>query len=496
MHYNKNIQGDNHMQRFPADFQWGASTAASQYEGGWNQGGRGLAMTDVMTAGKKERKVTWIDKFGNSHASPVIDFELPADAQYAILEDYDYPNHEGSDFYHHWKEDIELFGRLGLNTFLLTISWSRLFPKGTEEEPNPNGITFYRQIFEELARHNITPIVTLWHWDTPLYLAEKLGEWTDRQMIDYFVHFAKTCFVAFKGLVTRWLTFSEINGPIAQLDFDPEEFDPQVWKNAWQRTHHMLVASALAVQAGHEIDPQNEIGCVLAAEVIYPRTSDPEDFFVTRETWERENFLTADVLINGEYPAYAPKHWKAHMAIPQILDEDRDILKKGTIDFCGLTYYHSHITGRNKAKHEEVNEVLQPDRYGNIYDPAGLRTYLNALYNRYNLPVLIVENGLGTIDKEENGQIHDPYRIDFLKAHIDQVAQAIQDGIPVKGYMVWSAVDLVSNASGDRSKRYGLIYADMDHDGVRIPKDSYYWYQKVIRTNGDDTEPENKTTES
>lgn len=474
------------MQRFPADFQWGASTAASQYEGGFNEGGRGLAITDVMTAGRKERKVTWIDKFGSSHISPAIDFELPEGAQFAILEDYDYPNHEASDFYDHWKEDIELYGRLGLKSFLLTISWSRLFPKGIEEEPNPDGIAFYRQIFEELHKYNIKPVVTLWHWDTPLYLEEKLGGWKSRKTIDYYVHFARTCFTAFKGLVTTWLTFSEINGAIAQLDFDPEEFDPKVWKNAWQMTHHMLVASAQAVRAAHETDPANKVGCVITAEVIYPQTASPEDFFVTRETWERENFLAGDVLVNGAYPVYAAKHWKAHMAIPEISQQDREDLREGTIDFYALTYYHSHITGKNKVKHEDVNPMLQADRFGNTYDPAGLRIYLNTVYDRYGLPVLIVENGLGVTDVVEDGKVHDPYRIEFLKAHIDQLAMAIQDGIPVMGYMVWSAADLVSNVSGDRNKRYGLVYTDMDHGGIRIPKDSYYWYQNVIRTNGED----------
>ena len=476
------------MQRFPADFLWGASTAANQYEGGWDQGGRGMALTDVLTSGKTNRQVTWIDKYGNTHASNAIDFKLPDKAQYTILADRDYPNHEGSDFYHHWKEDIELYGRLGLKSFLLTISWSRIFPKGIEEDPNPDGISFYRQIFEELHKYGIKPIVTLWHSDTPLYLSEKLGGWSNREMIGHYLHYAKTCFAAYKDLVDTWFTFSEINAPIAALDFDTEEFDPQVWKDAWQATHNMLVASAMAVKAGHEINPNNRIGGIIQAEVTYPATTDPRDQLLARQIWECDNFLAGDVMVKGEYPNFAPRHWKAHMAIPEITEQDREILKEGIIDFYGLTYYHSHVISHNAPHKVRENSQITPDLNGIVYDPVGLRNFMIAAYDRYNLPMLVVENGLGTADTLEDGEVHDPYRIKYLDQHIDQVAQAIQDGIPVIGYMVWSAADLVSNATGERDRRYGLIYTDMEDGGKRYPKDSYWWYQKMIANNGEKAE--------
>ena len=338
------------MQRFPAGFLWGASTAANQYEGGWNEGGRGMALTDVMTAGQKDRKITWIDKFGSPHASQAIGFTLPAQAQYAVLEDYDYPNHQGSDFYHHWRQDIDLFAQMGFKAFLLTISWSRLFPHGIEEEPNPDGIAFYRQIFEELRARGIEPMVTLWHGDTPLYLEEKLGGWSSRETVRLFVKYAETCFRSFRGLVKYWMTFSEINSLIAQIDLDPENYSPEIWQDAYQQTHFMLVASAMAVQIGHEIDPENRIGGILMAQTVYPKTPSPQDVQATLASWERNVYYAGDVMVKGAYPVFAPKHWKAHKIVLDITDSEREVLKKGTIDFYAFTYYNSLMADREHGR--------------------------------------------------------------------------------------------------------------------------------------------------
>ncbi|WP_297566613.1 glycoside hydrolase family 1 protein [uncultured Faecalibaculum sp.] len=476
------------MQRFPAGFLWGASTAANQYEGGWNEGGRGMALTDVMTAGQRDRRITWIDKFGSPHASQAIGFTLPADAQYAVLEDYDYPNHQGSDFYHHWREDIELFEQMGFRAFLLTISWSRLFPHGIEDEPNPDGIAFYRQIFEELRQRGIEPMVTLWHGDTPLYLEEKLGGWSSRETVRLFVKYAETCFRSFRGLVKYWMTFSEINSLIAQIDLDPEKYSPEIWQAAYQQTHFMLVASAMAVQIGHEIDPENRIGGIIMAETVYSASPDPVDVQTTLSSWERNVYYAGDVMVKGTYPLFAPKHWKAHKIVLDITDEEREILKNGTIDFYAFTYYNSQIADREHGREAGDNPALKEDSWGNVYDPQGLRIFMNIIHDRYGLPVFVVENGLGTQDVLDEERIHDPYRILFLKEHINQVALAVQDGVPVLGYLVWSAADLVSNATGERSKRYGLIHVDMKDGGRRRPKDSFYWYRDVISSNGEKLE--------
>ena len=478
------------MQRFPAGFLWGASTAANQYEGGWNEGGRGMALTDVMTAGQKDRKITWIDKFGSPHASQAIGFTLPAQAQYAVLEDYDYPNHQGSDFYHHWRQDIDLFAQMGFKAFLLTISWSRLFPHGIEEEPNPDGIAFYRQISEELRARGIEPMVTLWHGDTPLYLEEKLGGWSSRETVRLFVKYAETCFRSFRGLVKYWMTFSEINSLIAQIDLDPENYSPEIWQDAYQQTHFMLVASAMAVQIGHEIDPENRIGGILMAQTVYPKTPSPQDVQATLASWERNVYYAGDVMVKGAYPVFAPKHWKAHKIVLDITDSEREVLKKGTIDFYAFTYYNSLMADREHGREAGQNPELQEDSWGNVYDPEGLRIFMNTIYDRYSLPVFVVENGLGSQDVLEGDRIRDPYRIEFLKKHINQVALAIQDGIPVLGYLVWSAADLVSNSTGERSKRYGLIHVDMKDGGRRRPKDSFYWYRDVIASNGEKLECE------
>lgn len=276
------------MSHFPNGFLWGGATAANQYEGGWNEGGRGPALTDVTTGGTVDtpRMITWIDKYGSPHASPSHGFTLPEGASYAVLEDYYYPNHKGTDFYHHWKEDIALFAEMGFKIFRMSISWSRLYPKGIEEEPNQEGIEFYRNVFRELKAHGIEPLVTIWHFDTPLYIEEQMGGWANREVIDLFVRYATTCFEEYKGLVKYWLTFNEINNTIMFLDMAGAAADER-YTEAYQILHNEFVASAKAVQIGHAIDPDNRIGCMICGICNYPLTPDPDDMLAFQRAWEK-----------------------------------------------------------------------------------------------------------------------------------------------------------------------------------------------------------------
>ena len=489
------------MSHFPNGFLWGGATAANQYEGGWNEGGRGPALTDVTTGGTVDspRMVTWIDKYGSPHASPSHGFTLPEGASYAVLEDYYYPNHKGTDFYHHWKEDIGLFAEMGFKVFRMSISWSRLFPNGIEETPNPEGVEFYRNVFKELKAHGIEPLVTIWHFDTPLYLEEKMKGWNNRDLIDLYVRFAQTCFEEYKGLVKYWLTFNEINNTIMFLDMWGHEADNEEFRATYQQLHYQFVASAKAVQVGHAIDPENRIGCMICGITFYPATCDPKDIMLNRHQWEKNIFYCGDVQCKGEYPVFSKRLWQEHDVELDITDEDRKILKEGTVDYYTFSYYMSNtITTHDveeKAGGNNVegarNPYLRYSDWGWGFDPLGLRYFLEVINDRYHKPIMIVENGLGAYDiVEEDGSIHDPFRIDYYREHIKEMDQAIAEGVDLIGYTTWGCIDLVSAGTGEMRKRYGFIYVDMDDKGEgtmkRTPKDSFYWYKKVIASNGND----------
>lgn len=468
------------MSHFPNGFLWGGATAANQYEGGWNEGGRGPALTDVTTGGtvNSPRMITWIDKYGSPHASPSHGFILPEGASYAVLEDYYYPNHKGTDFYHHYKEDIALFAEMGFKVFRMSISWSRLYPNGIEEKPNQEGIEFYRNVFEELKAHGIEPLVTIWHFDTPLYLEEQMGGWTNRELIDLYVRFAKTCFEEYKGLVKYWLTFNEINNTIMFLDMEGE-VEEERYTEAYQILHNEFVASAKAVQIGHEIDPDNMLAF--------------------QRAWEKNIFYCGDVQCKGEYPIFAKRLWNEHDVHLDITEEDLKILKKGTVDYYTFSYYMSNAVTTHKTDEKAGgngvmgarNPYLEYSDWGWALDPKGLRYFLEVVHDRYHKPLMIVENGLGAYDTvEEDGSIHDPFRIDYYRAHIQEMDKAIEEGVNLIGYTTWGCIDLVSAGTGEMRKRYGFIYVDMDDEGKgtmkRTPKDSFYWYKKVIATNGED----------
>ncbi|WP_430612618.1 6-phospho-beta-glucosidase [Enterococcus sp. DIV0876] len=470
------------------NFLWGGALAAHQFEGGWNADGKGPSVIDVMTAG--------------AHG-------VPREITETIESDTFYPNHEAIDFYHHYKEDIALFAEMGLKCLRTSIAWSRIFPKGDETEPNEAGLAFYDDVFDELLKYGIEPVITLSHFEMPLHLAKNYGGFRNRQVIDFFAHFAETVFDRYKEKVSYWMTFNEINN---QMDTENPLF---LWTNSgvkvaddedprevmFQVAHHELVASAKAVIAGKKINPEFQIGCMISHVPIYPYSCDPADVMAAEEAMH-QRFFFSDIHVRGYYPTYALKEFERKGYTIQMDPLDADILRQGTVDYIGFSYYMSTVVkcGVNHQTDAIVNgglansvenPYIKSSDWGWAIDPIGLRYTLNNLYERYQLPLFIVENGFGAVDHPEaDGTIHDQERINYLRAHIEQLQKAVDyDGVELLGYTPWGIIDLVSFTTGEMKKRYGMIYVDRDNTGrgtmARSKKDSFEWYKQVIATNGD-----------
>ncbi|MGX7149068.1 6-phospho-beta-glucosidase [Enterococcus ureasiticus] len=471
---------------FRKDFLWGGATAANQCEGGYNEGGRGLANVDLAPVGP--------DRF------PVITGEMK---MFDFDDEHFYPAQNAIDMYHRYKEDIALFGEMGFKTYRLSIAWSRIFPLGDETEPNEEGLKFYEDLFKECRKHNIEPLVTITHFDCPMHLVEKYGAWRSREMVGFYENLCNVIFNRYKGLVKYWLTFNEINmilhAPFmgAGLYFEEGENKEQV---KYQAAHHELLASAIATKIAHEVDPENQVGCMLAAGTNYAYTCKPEDVWAARKA-DRENFFFIDVQSRGEYPAYALKELEREGIELPIEEGDLELLKEHTVDFISFSYYSSRVQSTDPAINEQTagnifasvkNPYLEASEWGWQIDPLGLRVTMNDLYDRYQKPLFIVENGLGAVDTpDENGNVIDDYRIDYLAAHIQAMKDAVElDGVDLLGYTTWGCIDLVSAGTGEMKKRYGFIYVDRDNDGngtlKRSKKKSFDWYKKVIATNGED----------
>ena len=482
---------------FRKDFLWGGATAANQFEGGIEEGGKGLSVPDVMTGGTKTE---------------------PRHITDGILPGYHYPSHEAVDFYHRYKEDIALYGEMGFKCFRMSINWTRLFPRGDEENSNPAGIEFYRNVFAECRKYGIEPLVTISHYELPYYLAKEYGGWSNRKLIDYYLNYCRTLFTEFKGQVHYWLTFNEINillmgayGNIMGGGILPPGQDTAVgvvagldesWDNEQKRytaLHHQLVASAGAVKLAHDIDLENKVGCMLLSRIAYPYTCKPDDVLKGQQTMELANYYCGDVHVRGEYPAFAKRLWKEKGIEIPFADGDSKMLKEGTVDFFTFSYYSSSTAtddpnvpvAAGNMMRGPANPYLEQSQWGWTIDPKGLRYLLNEFYGRWQIPLMVVENGLGAADKvEEDGSIHDQYRIEYMREHIRQMAEAVEDGVDLMGYTVWGCTDLVSAGTGEMAKRYGLVYVDKDNEGKgtleRKRKDSFYWYKKVINSNGED----------
>ncbi|MDB1709849.1 6-phospho-beta-glucosidase [Enterococcus entomosocium] len=471
---------------FRKDFLWGGATAANQCEGGYQEGGRGLANVDVVPIGK--------DRF------PVITGQMK---MFDFDDEHFYPAKEAIDMYHRYKEDIALFGEMGFKTYRLSIAWSRIFPKGDETEPNEDGLKFYEDLFKECHKYGIEPLVTITHFDCPMQLVEKYGAWRSRELVGFYENLCNVIFNRYKGLVKYWLTFNEINmilhAPFMGAGLYFEEGD-NVEQVKYQAAHHELLASAIATKIAHEVDPENKVGCMLAAGAYYPYTSKPEDVWESRKA-DRENYFFIDVQSRGEYPQYALKEMERNGIEIKMEEGDLELLKAHTVDFISFSYYSSRVSTTDAELLEQTagnifasvkNPYLEASEWGWQIDPLGLRITMNDIYDRYQKPLFIVENGLGAVDTPDaDGYVEDDYRIQYLAEHIQAMKDAVeQDGVDLLGYTTWGCIDLVSAGTGEMKKRYGFIYVDRDNEGngtlKRTKKKSFDWYKQVIASNGED----------
>lgn len=459
----------------PEGFLWGGATAANQIEGAWNEDGKGPSYVDGLIASRDIQK------------------------RYAknAPEDSYFPSHQAIDFYHRYKEDIALFAEAGFKTYRMSIAWSRIFPNGDETKPNEKGLAFYDNVIDELIKHQIEPILTISHFEMPQYLIDEYGGWANRKLIDFYANYAKVLFKRYKGKVKYWLTFNEINMamflPQMALGIRIDATDEE----KYQAIHHQFVASALAVKHGHEVDPNNQIGAMLGYAPIYPLTAKPADVFVAKQK-ELQKLFFADVQLKGYYPERMLAYFAAQAINVHFAEGDSELLADYPCDYLGFSYYTSTTMSNNKDKDlsegngilGERNPYLEESEWGWQIDALGLRFGLNVLYDRYEKPLIIVENGLGAVDEiEDNGEIIDDYRISYLEAHIKAMQDAITiDGVNCFGYTAWGCIDLVSAGTGQMSKRYGLIHVDRDNEGKgtlnRTKKKSFYWYKDLIEQNG------------
>lgn len=459
---------------FPHNFLWGGATAANQIEGAYRADGKGLSVQDVMPHGLRTPPT----------AEPTND-NL---------------KREAIDFYHRYREDIDLFAEMGFKTFRLSFAWSRIFPQGDETEPNAAGLEFYDRVINYLLEKGIEPLVTLSHYETPLHLARHYGGWTNRELITFFERYARTVIEHFKGRVRYWLTFNEINSVLhfpffSGIESTPEELGPQ---KLYQAIHHELVASARATKIAHEIDSANKVGCMILAVPRYPLTPDPQDALAAMAA-SHEDYTFGDVHVRGSYPGYFLRKLKELGVELEMTDADKEDLRH-TVDYVSFSYYMSVCESANQEVGGEGNIIggvpnptLKASEWGWQIDPVGLRIILNDYWDRWQKPLFIVENGLGAKDKLINETVEDDYRIDYLNDHLVQVGEAIEDGVKVLGYTSWGPIDLVSASTAQMSKRYGFIYVDRNDDGSgslkRYRKKSFDWYKQVIASNGASLRP-------
>ena len=462
--------------RFPDGFLWGGAVAANQCEGAYNEDGKGLSIQDVLPKGLK---------------GPRTDKPTPDNMKLA-----------GIDFYHRYKEDIRLFAEMGFKVFRTSIAWSRIFPKGDETVPNEAGLKFYDDLFDECHKYGIEPLVTISHYEVPLYLAETYNGWLDRRMIRFYENYVRIIFERYKDKVKYWLTFNEINSilhsPFMSGGINiPEE--KLTKSDLYQAVHHELVASALATKIAHEIMPDAKVGCMILSMPIYPLTPAPDDVIKSMQESHMNEFF-GDVQVRGKYPGYIKRYFRENNIHIKMEDGDEEILTN-TVDFVSFSYYLSVCETADESVQRGPgnilggvpNPYLKASEWGWQIDPQGIRYVLNQFYDRYQKPLFIVENGLGAVDhltKNQDGEytVQDDYRIEYMNDHLVQVREAIEDGVEVMGYTAWGCIDLISASSAELKKRYGFIYVDRDDSGKgtfdRYKKKSFYWYKNVIETNG------------
>lgn len=477
------------MRGFRKDFLWGGATAANQFEGAWDEDGKGISVPDLCTNGTAT-ETKWITT--------------------EIRPDRFYPSHEASDFYHHYEGDIALMAEMGFKVFRMSINWTRIFPTGEEDMPNEKGLAFYDRVFDCCKTYGIEPLVTISHYEMPYALVEKYNGWASREMIAIFEKYAHVLFERYQDKVTYWLTFNEINSSVMPFGAvlntgtirgyeGPVNEVPDNKQERFQALHHMFLASAKVVKYAHEHYPNFKIGDMNIFATSYPLTSDPDDVIENQQHMNISNWFCSDVQVRGEYPFYIHRYFEENGIKLEMEPGDAAVLKEGVVDFYTFSYYMSNcITAHGGVESAGGNIIggcqnpyLKESDWGWQIDPKGLRYSLNEIYARYGKPMMVVENGLGAYDTvADDGNIHDDYRIEYLREHITQMREAVIDGVDLLGYTPWGCIDLVSASTGEMAKRYGFIYVDKHDDGTgtleRKRKDSFFWYQKVIESNGEE----------
>lgn len=469
------------MYKLSEDFLWGGAVSANQCEGAWNRDGKGISTADCMTAGALGVQREYTD---------------------GIVEGKYYPSHRAIDFYHRYKEDIALLAEMGFKCFRTSINWTRIFPNGDDPVPNEKGLQFYDDLFDTCLEYGIEPVVTISHYEMPYALVREYRSWHNREVVDHYLRYCDVIFKRYRHKVKYWMTFNEINviilNPLYATGIKKEE-GRDMLQQTFRAAHHQLIASAGAVRLGRQINPDFKIGMMMLYPLFYAETCNPLDQLRQLETMDL-HYLFSDVQVRGYYSRKARSILKRHNVDLQLSAGDEACLRDGRVDYIGFSYYNSnvvnaaHATGREKTGnmlHAVRNPYLKSSEWGWQIDPVGLRIALNQLYDRYQLPLFIVENGLGAADvPEEDGSIHDGYRIDYLRSHIIEMKKAVEvDGVELMGYTPWGCIDLVSVSTGEMKKRYGFIHVDRDDKGngtlKRSKKDSFYWYKKVIQSNGE-----------
>lgn len=473
---------------FPDDFLWGGAVAACQIEGAYDVDGRGLSTSDLRIYDPNIKRANIKKEGGDTLAG--IKAAMQDKTSY-------FPKRYGIDFYHTYKQDIALLKELGLKAFRTSISWTRIFPNGDEEQPNEKGLQFYDQLIDEIIRNGMEPIITMSHYDFPIHLVTEYGGFANRKVIDFFVKYASVLLHRYKGKVKYWIVCNQIN-LVPAVQFGSlgiyEDQSDHMEELMYQAVHHQFIAGAKVIKLAREFDPEAKLGTMVADGTFYPATCKPEDVVMTMKKNRMQYYFT-DVQLRGKYPGYALRYFKEHDIHLNIEKEDLELLETYTMDFLAISYYYSKIVDSEKNTMEpfdgEQNPYLKPTPWEWRADPLGLYNCLSQYWDRYEKPLIIAENGLGALDTvEDDGTIHDEYRISYLKEHIKQVKECVKDGVSILAYLSWAPIDIVSSSSAEMSKRYGYIYVDLDDygkgSGKRIKKDSFYWYQHIIKTNGAD----------
>lgn len=481
------------MKQFPKNFLWGGATAANQLEGAYNVDGKGLSVADTLTSGTNKI----LRKFTLQHEKNNF-----------------YPNADAIKHYYYYKQDIKLFAEMGFKIYRFSIAWSRIFPNGDDKKPNEEGLKFYDKILAELKKYKIEPLITISHYEMPLNLAKKYDGFKNRKTIDFYMNYVKVIFERYKNKVKYWITFNEINMPtlhqfggflslgiLGKNKSHTPIFEWNISKqDIYQALHHQFIASALATKYAHDNYKKFKIGCMIMLGIVYPYNCDPKNVLAVKRIMDESVYYTTDVLVRGEYPYFAEKIWNEYKVKIKMDAKDTKILQDGKVDFCSFSYYSSCVVDVTNTSDKDIfggnflfgkkNPFLKASKWGWQIDAKGLRYGLNELYARYNIPLMIVENGLGEVDKlEKNNVINDDYRIEYLKQHIIEMKKAINDGVDLIAYTSWGCIDLVSATTGEFAKRYGFIYVNRHDDGTgnfeRYKKKSFNWYKNVITSNGE-----------